>query len=71
MPNFAMLSGNTVENIIVADDKHSAEKALQCTLVEITNEQPLGIGWTIIDNEWHSPEYQNTLIIDTKTIGND
>ena len=43
---FAMMSGNTVDNIIMADDKEATEQALRCTLIEFTPENPAGIGWT-------------------------
>lgn len=46
MANYAMMSGNSVNNIIVADDKEATEAALNCTLIEITAENPGGIGWT-------------------------
>lgn len=41
-----MMSGNTVDNIIVADDKEATEEALRCTLIEFTADNPAGIGWT-------------------------
>ena len=47
MATFAMMSGNIVSNVIVADDKESTEKALSCVLVEYTPENPAGIGWTL------------------------
>jgi hypothetical protein len=46
MANYAMMSGNSVSNIIVADDKEATEAALNCTLIEITAENPAGMGWT-------------------------
>lgn len=46
MPTFAMMSGNVVDTIIVADDKEATEAALRCTLIEFTDENPAGIGWT-------------------------
>lgn len=46
MANYAMMSGNSVSNIIVADDKEATEAALNCTLIEITPENPAGMGWT-------------------------
>lgn len=46
MATYALMAGNTVGNIIVADDKTDAENALRCTLIEITPENPAGIGWT-------------------------
>lgn len=42
-----MMSGNSVSNVIVADNKEDAEKALGCVLVEYTPENPAGIGWTM------------------------
>jgi len=46
MATFAMMSGNSVSNIIVADNKEETEKALNCVLIEFTTENPAGIGWT-------------------------
>lgn len=46
MATFAMMSGNSVSNIIMADDKAATEVALNCTLIEITAENPAGIGAT-------------------------
>lgn len=46
MATYAMMAGNSVSNIIVADDKEATEAALGCTLIEFTPENPAGIGWT-------------------------
>jgi hypothetical protein len=46
MPTFAMMSGNTVDNIIMADNKEATEAALRCVLIEFTAENPAGTGWT-------------------------
>ena len=46
MATYAMMAGNTVTNIIMADDKEATEAALNCTLIEFTPENPAGIGWT-------------------------
>ena len=46
MATYAMMSGNFVTNVIVADDKEATEQALKCVLIEFTNENPAGIGWT-------------------------
>lgn len=46
MATYAMMSGNSVSNVIVADDKEATEAALHCTLIEITPENPAGIGWS-------------------------
>ena len=45
MTTYAMMNGNTVENIIVADDKEKTEESLRCILIEITDENPAGMGW--------------------------
>ena len=44
MATFAVISGNTVSSIIVADNKEDAEAALNCTLIEYTSENPASIG---------------------------
>lgn len=45
MANYAVLSGNTVSNIIVADDKETAEAATNATCIEYTLENSAAIGW--------------------------
>lgn len=45
MATFAMMSGNIVSNVIVADDKEITEAALNCKLIEYTSKNPAGIGW--------------------------
>ena len=50
MATFAMMGGNVVSNIIVADDKEATEAALGCTLIEYTAENPAGIGWSYDEN---------------------
>ena len=46
MATYAMMAGNSVSNIIMADDKEATEAALGCTLIEFTPDNPAGIGWT-------------------------
>lgn len=46
MATYAVMSGNTVSNVIVADDKETAETATNATCIEYTSENPAGIGWT-------------------------
>jgi len=46
MATYAMMTGNTVENIIMADDKEATEAALNCVLIEYTSDNPAGIGWS-------------------------
>jgi hypothetical protein len=56
MATYAMMSGNSVSNVIVADDKAATEAALHCTLIEFTPENPAGIGWTMDeDGKFHPP----------------
>ena len=45
MATYAMMSGNTVTNIIMADDKEATEAALNCVLIEYTAENPAGVGY--------------------------
>lgn len=62
MATFAMISGNTVDNIIVADDKEATEKALNCVLIEYTDDNPAGIGWTydFETNKFNPPVVEET-----------
>ena len=46
MATYAMMIDNTVENIIMADDKEATEAALNCVLIEFTSDNPAGIGWS-------------------------
>jgi hypothetical protein len=39
------MSGNTVSNVIMADNKTATEQALNCVLIEYTADNPAGIGW--------------------------
>ena len=57
MATFAMMSGNSVSNIIVADNKEETEKALNCVLIEFTTENPTGIGWT-----WDGSKFVEPII---------
>jgi hypothetical protein len=46
MATFAVMGGNTVSTVIVADNKEQCEADLGVTLIEYTPENPAGIGWT-------------------------
>ena len=59
MATYAMVNGNTVSNIIVADDKETTEMVLRCTLIEITPENPIGTGWTLVDGVWQAPPVES------------
>ena len=45
MANYAVLNGDIVTNIIVADSKEIAEAVTNLTCVEYTDENAAGIGW--------------------------
>lgn len=45
MATFAVLLGNSVTNIIVADTVEIAEAVTNATCIEYTDENPAGIGW--------------------------
>jgi hypothetical protein len=63
MATYAMMSGNTVDNIIVADNKEATEESLRCILIEITAERPASIGWTYDEqtNQFNPPEELETV----------
>ena len=42
----AVISGNTVINIIVVDNIEQSAQDLNLVLVEYTDDNPAGIGWT-------------------------
>ena len=46
MATFAVITGNTVSNVIVCDSKEVAEQITNTTCIEYTDENPAGIGWT-------------------------
>jgi hypothetical protein len=46
MKKFAVMSGNQVTNIIVAENKETAEHVVESFCIEYTDENPAGIGWT-------------------------
>ena len=64
MATYAMMSGNSVSNVIVADYKEATVAALNCTLIEFTPENPVGIGWTMDeDGKFIEPLEENNLNI--------
>ena len=56
MTTFAVLKGNQVTNIIVADTKEIAEEILNATCVEYTEDNPAGIGWIYDGTNFIAPE---------------
>lgn len=49
MATFAVMGGNTVSTVIVADNKEETETSLGVVLVEYTPKNPAGIGWIYDD----------------------
>jgi hypothetical protein len=46
MGTYAVMNGKSVSNVIVADDKEDAARVMGAELIEYTDENPAGIGWT-------------------------
>lgn len=61
MGKYAVISGNMVSNVIVADNKEEAERALSCVLVEITPESFGGLGWIYENGKFFAPENQDEI----------
>jgi hypothetical protein len=56
MATYAVISGNTVSNCIVADTQADAELATGATCVEYTDANPAGIGWTYDGTTFTAPQ---------------
>lgn len=56
MANYAVISGNSVSNVIVADTKEIAEQVTGFVCIEYTDENPAGIGWTWDGNNFTNPK---------------
>jgi len=55
MATFAVISGNLVSNVIIADTKEIAEQITGSVCIEYTNENPAGIGYTYDGTNFISP----------------
>lgn len=55
MANYAVIEGNVITNVIVADTKEVAEQVTNSTCVEYTVENPAGIGWTYDGEKFIAP----------------
>ena len=53
---FAVILGNKVINVIVAENKEIAEQVTGLTCVEYTKENPAGIGWTYNGSTFEQPQ---------------
>jgi hypothetical protein len=68
MATFAVISGNIVSNVIVADNKEQAEADLGVTLIEYTPENPAGIGWTYDET---TGQFFVPVVVDPVVTAND
>jgi hypothetical protein len=50
MGTYAVMGGNIVSNVIVADNKEDAARVMGTELIEYTSDNPAGIGW-VYDQE--------------------
>jgi hypothetical protein len=57
MSNYAIKDGSVIVNVIVAETKEIAESVTNLEAIEVTEELPIGIGWTLVDGEWQIPEF--------------
>jgi hypothetical protein len=53
MANYAVMSGNVVVNVIIANTLQDAQLVTNDLCIEYTEENPAGIGWTY-DEETHT-----------------
>ena len=60
MATYAVLNGNNVENIIVADSLEIAETVTKKTCVEYNDSNPAGIGWTYDGTKFIAPVFEPT-----------
>jgi len=58
MATFAVMSGDSVSNVIVADTKEIAEEVTGSICIEYTEENPAGIGWT-----WDGTSFINPFAV--------
>jgi hypothetical protein len=56
MANFAVLSGSTVVNVIVAKNQKAAELATMAECIEYKDDNPAGIGWSYLDGIFVAPK---------------
>lgn len=53
MPNFAVVSGATVTNVVVAESSSVAEEIIGMPVIETTGEP--WVGWVLVDGTWQPP----------------
>lgn len=55
MKTFAVINGNFVSNVIIANTKEDAEFVTNSTCIEYTEDNPAGIGWTYDGTNFIAP----------------
>lgn len=55
MATYAIHDGQTVVNVIIADDVETAEAATGMSALEVDEDGAPGIGWTLEGGEWVAP----------------
>ena len=55
MKYFAVTNGSVITNTIIADSLEIAEELTGVPCFEFTPENPVGIGWRLIDGVWTEP----------------
>jgi hypothetical protein len=71
MTNYAVLNGDKVSNIIVADSKEVAEQITGTTCIEYTDESPASIGWTYDGTTFTAPTPQYLFSIGVLSVDPD
>jgi len=67
MANFAVMNGNVVVNVIVADTKEIAEQVTNATCIEFDFDiNPAGIGYIYDDKKFSLPIVEAPKDADTK-----
>lgn len=56
MATFAIMSGNKVSNVVVANSKADIEPIFGSNIIEYTKESPAGIGWIWDGTKFTAPE---------------
>lgn len=62
---------NKVENVILADDKETAENITKKLCIEIPEDSPVGIDWTLENDTFVTFEKKNIEILASETIEGD
>lgn len=65
MKRFAVLTGNSVTNVIIANSLEDAEIATKSICIDITDVKGIDIGWQIIEGNLIDPQ---SLITNAKVI---